>query len=74
MNNKQAVLLNYSMMCGEISQVLSEKVDFMSRFFREEPSLNQDADLLQVASAFRAFVTSFKELDDTVDTIGELND
>lgn len=71
MDDKSAIILNYSMMCGEIHDVIAEKVNFMRQFFVKHPEFSVDDDLLKIGNQFGAMLVALRELDSIVNKIGD---
>ena len=70
MTNKESVLLNYGLMLQSVVSEIKSSTNFMSRFFLMSPELNTDPDLVLVGRKFKALLESIKELDNTLDNIG----
>jgi hypothetical protein len=63
LTNKQAIILNYGQMLNELGMDMQEHTSFISHFFDNEPNLNHDADLMDIAREFQEFCLSLKRLD-----------
>lgn len=72
MEPKQAIILNYSMLCEELFDTMKEKTDFMSHFFDREPNLRQDGDLMDIAQEFQTFCIALKRFDKVVNSKFEI--
>lgn len=69
MDNKHAIILNYSMMSGEIYDTMKEKADFMRRFWDEEVRL--DPDIQDIGAEFQNLCIALKRFDKMVNAKGK---
>lgn len=68
---KDMVVLNYSMLAGELYSVLEEKASWISHLFRDNPELGRDSDLIRIAGKFETLCVSLKLFNDEIERAGK---